>query len=210
VSLAQFFREDRLEVQHDLLRAHPLGLIITGGTGGLMATPVPCVLHAGEGERGTLRAHFARGNAQWKELSGASECLVVFQGAQHYITPSWYPTKKATQKAVPTWNYVVVHVWGTPRVVQEAAWLRGHLEALTDAHERARPEPWKVADAPEDYLAAMMRAIVGIEIPIARIEGKWKVSQNRPDVDRVGVVEGLRAEGGSAEMADLVEQRSPG
>jgi transcriptional regulator len=136
------------------------------------------------------------------------ECLVVFQGAQEYITPSWYPTKHQTQKAVPTWNYVTVHAWGRPRVVEDPAWLRRQLEDLTLLKEGGRPEPWKVDDAPAPYVAAQIKGIVGVEIPIDRIEGKWKVSQNRSEADRAGVVAGLRGEGASAgAMAELVAER---
>ena len=112
-------------------------------------------------------------------------------GPQGYVTPSWYPTKRETQKVVPTWNYVTVQAWGRPRLVEDAAWLRRQIDDLTRAREAARPAPWAVSDAPEDYLAAQMKAIVGIEIPIARIEGKWKLSQNRPAADRAGVLAGL-------------------
>ena len=131
-------------------------------------------MYADEGDNGTLRAHMARANPHWRDLQGAAECLVVFLGPQGYITPSWYATKQETQKVVPTWNYVTVHAWGKPRLVEEAAWLRRQLDDLTRAQESARPGPWAVGDAPEDYVAAQMQAIVGIEIPIDRIEGKWK------------------------------------
>lgn len=202
------FREDRIEVQHALVRAHPLGLLVTAGPGGLQANQVPFLIDASASTHGTLRAHLARANPQWRELAAAEQCLVVFQGPQVYITPSWYPSKHETGKAVPTWNYVTVQAWGRPRVIEDAAWLRRHVEELTDTNEAGRAVPWKVDDAPADYLTAQLRAIVGIEIPIDRIEGKWKVSQNRSESDRAGVVAGLRARGSSAEvMASLVEQR---
>ncbi len=185
------FREDRIEALHELIRLHPLGLLTTAGASGLAATPLPFLVDAGENTSGILRAHMARANPHWRELQGGAECLVVFMGSQGYVTPSWYPTKRETQKVVPTWNYVTVQAWGRPRLVEDAAWLRRQIDDLTRAREGARPEPWAVSDAPEDYLAAQMKAIVGIEIPIARIEGKWKLSQNRPAADRAGVLAGL-------------------
>ena len=131
-------------------------------------------------------------------------------GPQGYVTPSWYPTKRETQKVVPTWNYVCVQAWGRPRIVEDAAWLRRQIDDLTRAMESARPEPWAVSDAPEDYLTAQMKAIVGIEIPIARIEGKWKLSQNRPAADRAGVLAGLsdpEDPDKNEAMAQLMEKR---
>ena len=203
------FREDRLEVLHALMRAHPLGLLVSGGPGGLMANPVPFLLHADMSERGTLHCHVSRANPHWRELQTVAECLVVFQGPQRYITPSWYETKRATGKVVPTWNYATVHAWGPPRVIEDTEWLRANVEALTRAHEGPRPAPWAVNDAPPEFVAAQLRGIVGIEIPIDRIEGKWKVSQNRTDADRAGVVEGLDDEEQpeSAVMAALVAER---
>lgn len=202
------FREDRLDVQHELIRTHPLGLLITSGPGGLQANPVPFLVDSDASQRGTLRAHVARANPQWRELAAVDECLVVFQGPQQYISPSWYPTKQETGKVVPTWNYVTVHAWGRPRVIEDAAWLRRQLEDLTLLNEVARPSPWKVDDAPATYVAAQMKGIVGLEIAITRIEGKWKVSQNRLAADRAGVVAALRSGGEAAEtMAALVAER---
>ena len=202
------FREDRIEVQHDLIRAHPLGLLITAGPGGLMANPIPFVLDAAASERGTLRAHLARANPQWRDLGAVEECLVVFQGPQAYVTPSWYATKQETGKVVPTWNYATVHAWGRPQVMEGEGWLRSQIDALTAQKEEARALPWQVADAPEPFVSAQIKGIVGIEVPIARIEGKWKVSQNRPVADRAGVFHGLQAEGGPQDpMAALVGAR---
>jgi transcriptional regulator len=202
------FREDRIEVQHDLIRAHPLGLLITSGPGGLMANPLPFLIDPEGSERGTLRVHLARANPQWRELEAVDECLIVFQGPQDYVTPSWYATKRETGKVVPTWNYATVHAWGRPQVIDDAAWLRRQLDDLTLTREGRRPAPWQVGDAPPDFVAAQMRAIIGVEIPIDRIEGKWKVSQNRPEADRVGVLAGFRAQGETGEpMAALVAER---
>jgi transcriptional regulator len=202
------FREDRIEVQHALIRAHPLGLLITAGPGGLMANAMPFLVYPEGSGRGTLRAHVSRGNPQWRELAAVEESLVVFQGRQKYITPSWYATKRETGKVVPTWNYITVHAWGRPQAISDAAWLRRQIDDLTSQQEGGLPDPWKVTDAPEDFVAAQIKGIVGIEIPIGRIEGKWKVSQNRTEVDRAGVVAGLR-EQGEATMADLVAERGP-
>ena len=202
------FREDRLDVQHDLIRAHPLGLLVSAGPGGLIANPLPFFLDASASERGTLRCHMARANPQWRDLAAVGECLVVFQGPQDYVTPSWYATKRETGKVVPTWNYATVHAWGRPQVIDDAGWLRRNVEELTRAREAVRSVPWNVDDAPPDFVAMQLRAIVGVEIPIVRIEGKWKVSQNRPEADRVGVVAGLREQGPDSEpMAQLVAER---
>jgi len=210
------FREARNETLFDLMRAYPLGLLIThgqdgqGGQGGLVATPLPFLIYADEGQNGTLRAHLARANPHWHALRQAAECLVVFQGAQGYITPSWYATKQETHEVVPTWNYATVHAWGAPRVVEEAAWLRRQLDDLAHARESIRPEPWAIGEAPQEFIAAQMQAIVGIEIPIGRIEGKWKMSQNRPAADRAGVVDGLRNPQdphGNAALAEQVAER---
>lgn len=186
------FREEHLEQLHALIEAHPLGLLITHGASGLQAMPVPFMLYPKEGEFGVLRAHLARANPCWKELAGGQECLVMFQGEDGYVTPSWYPSKAETQRAVPTWNYIAVEARGAPAVLDDPAWLRRHLDDLTRQHEGVRPEPWSVSDAPEDYIASQLKAIVGIEISIGRIEGKWKMSQNKTVADRHGVINGMR------------------
>ena len=205
------FVEDRLAVQHALIREHSLGLLVTAGPAGLQANHVPFLLDAEDAERGTLRAHLARANPQMRELAEVAECLVVFQGPQHYISPSLYPTKRETGKVVPTWNYITVHAWGRPRVIDDARWLRQQIEELTRHKEESRVAPWKVDDAPETFVAALIKGIVGLEIPIARIEGKWKVSQNRPANDQAGVVAGLRGGGADADiMASLVAERGAG
>jgi transcriptional regulator len=202
------FREDRIEVKHQLIRAHPLGLLITAGPAGLLANLFPFLLDSEETDRGTLRLHIARANPQWRELEAIEECLVVFRGLQDYVTPSWYETKRETGKVVPTWNYVTVHAWGRPRVVHDDDWLRRQIEDLTDSRESLRAAPGKVDDAPPDFITAQMRGIIGIEIPISRIEGKWKMSQNRPEADRAGVVAGFREAGAAGEaIAAMVEER---
>lgn len=200
-------REDRLEIQHALIRAHPLGTLVTLGPSGLVANALPFVLDASAGPFGTLKVHLARANGQWRDFDPAVEALVVFQGVESYITPSWYPTKRENGKVVPTWNYAVVQAYGPMHIVEDRFWLADQIAALTAQHEAGRAEPWSVADAPPPFVEAQLKGIVGIEIPISRIEGKWKVSQNRPEPDRRGVAEGLRGAGGAtnAAMAALVE-----
>ena len=205
------FREDRQEVQHALIRAHPLGLLITAGPGGLMANPIPFTVDTAASERGVLRAHLARANPQLDELASVSDCLVAFQGPHDYVTPSWYATKQQTGKVVPTWNYATVHVWGAPRVVDDADWLRKQFGELTRQREAEQPRPWAVEDAPEEFISAQVKGIVGLEIEVRRMEGKWKMSQNRSLADRIGVIDGLEAQGGaSASTAALVTERSRG
>ena len=202
-------REDRLEVQHALIRAHPLGTLVTMTRSGLVANSVPFIIDASAGPYGTLQAHVARANTQWREFDPTVDALVVFQGPERYITPSWYEAKRETGKVVPTWNYVIVQASGPMRAIEDRDWLRRQIGALTATHEGVRPKPWAVTDAPEAFVEAQMKGIVGIEIPIVRIEGKWKASQNRPEADRRGVVAGLSAEGdeGSAAMAAVVRER---
>jgi len=185
-----------------LIRAHPLGLLISHGPSGLLANAIPFLI-----EGNTLLAHVARANPQWRDLETAEEALVVFQGPQHYVSPSWYETKRETHKVVPTWNYLIVQARGRPRVTDDAPWLRAQIEALTNKQEAGRAAPWKVADAPDDFIAMQMRAIVGVEIEIADLRGKWKASQNRNAADRAGVVAGLSADGGedASAIAEVVK-----
>ncbi len=194
-------REDDLSAQHDLIRRHPLGLLVSHGPQGLLANAVPFLVDAAASKLGTLSAHVARANGQWRDLPAAGEALVVFQGPDHYVSPSWYATKRETGKVVPTWNYVMVQARGIARVIEDEAWLRRQIAALTASEESARPAPWAVTDAPEDFIATMVRQIVGIEIEIADIRGKWKASQNRNAADRAGVVVGLTADGDAPALA---------
>jgi transcriptional regulator len=204
-------RQEQLEAQHALIRSHPLGLLISHGAEGLQANSIPFLIDPQASKFGTLQAHMARANGQWRALDAASEVLVVFQGADHYITPGWYETKRETGKVVPTWNYVMVQARGRPRIIEDAGWLRAQIEALTKKQERARPAPWAVGDAPESFIEMQIKAIVGLEIEITDIAGKWKASQNRPVADRVGVVAGLEALGDEAsrEMASIVREAAP-
>jgi transcriptional regulator len=200
------FREDRLEVLHALIASHRLGTLVTHGAKGLEANVVPFTLDASRGPFGTLKAHLAKANDQLAALREGGEALVLFQGPETYITPSWYPSKQEHGKVVPTWNYVLVEARGCPVVIEDPQWLLAQISELTDANEGKRPAPWAVSDAPDAYVASQLKGIFGIEIEIARIEGKWKTSQNRPEGDRVGVAERLTAEG-HAEMAEWVAKR---
>jgi transcriptional regulator len=207
------FEETRSEVLHALVASHSLGTLVTLNAGGLDANHIPFELAPADGPLGTLRAHVARANPVWKSHAAGLEVLVIFQGPQAYITPSWYrETKPATGKVVPTWNYCVVHAHGPMRIIEDRAWLRVQINRLVQRHEGGRAQPWHVTDAPEDFIEQQLAAIVGLEIAIQRIAGKWKVSQNRPPADREGVADGLRQEphAGAAAMAELVRAHSRG
>ena len=201
------FREERIGVLHALIRSHPLATLVTVEGGRPDANHIPMLVDADRGPLGVLRAHVARGNALARLEGQSMPALAIFQGAEAYVTPSWYETKRQTGKVVPTWNYIVVHAHGALRVIDDPAWIREQIEALTRSQEEGRAEPWHVADAPADFVAAQVKGIVGIEVEIAAIEGKWKVSQNRPAADREGVAAGLK-EDGIGEMAALVEGTS--
>ncbi len=195
-----------IAVLHALVRAHPLGNWVTLGDGELLVNHIPFLLDTTRGEYGTLVGHVARANPVWQTFSTSLKSIVTFQGPDAYITPTWYPSKAVHGKAVPTWNYAVVHAHGVPRAMEDRGWLLQHVTQLSDAHEAGHARPWTVADAPPEYIDRMLQAIVGIEIPISQLLGKWKVSQNRPQADRQGVVQGLLARDdlGDKEMAALV------
>ena len=206
--LPSHFEETRVDVLHRLIRSHPLGALVTFGADGLNANHIPFEIDPDPAPFGTLRAHVARANPVWREFSKEVEPLVIFQGAQIYVTPSWYETKKETGKVVPTFNYIVVHACGTMRVSEDVDWLRKFVGGLTDHFEASRAQPWAITDAPEDFVAMQLRAIVGIEIQLTRLIGKWKTSQNRPAADQLGVVAGLRESDDAVAqaMAAAVEQ----
>jgi transcriptional regulator len=206
--LPKMFEERRPEILHDTIRKHSLGTLVVMTANGLEANHIPFEIAADAGPFGTLHGHVARANPVWRDFDAGVEALVVFNGPQGYVTPSWYPTKQESGKAVPTWNYIVVHARGTLRVVDEPGKTRAHLEQLTAHHEAGRPHPWKLTDAPQDYLEQMFRQIVPIEIPLTQLFGKWKVNQNRVERDRVGVMAGLKDEAalGALEMAAAVER----
>ena len=196
------FAEQRPTVLHQFIRDHPFASLITTTADGLAASHLPLVLHEEDG-RALLRGHFSRANAQSRLATPTVDALAIFHGPEAYISPSWYPTKQETGKVVPTWNFIVVHVQGSLRLVNDRDFLLQHLHSLTNMHETPRSVPWSVDDAPADYVDAAMKGIVAFEITIERLEGKWKLSQNRPEADRAGVVAGLRHEG-DALMAELV------
>ena len=206
--LPQVFREDRLEILHALMRTHPLATLVTAGPGGTKANLLPFSIIPSEG-KGTLQAHLAKANDQIADLRTGAEALVIFQGPEAYIMPSWYATKAEHGKVVPTWNYVVVQARGNPRVIEDHGWLRAQINTLTEAHEAPRQDPWSVTDAPAGFVTAQLNGIIGLEIPVSSIEGKWKVSQNRREADRRGVCEGLREEDAGGEMARLVGREMP-
>ena len=183
--------EKRVPVMHALMVAHPLATLVTLGSAGLFASHIPLILEADGSEFGLLRGHIARANSQWRDVNPAVDALAIFAGHQHYISPTWYPGVKEHGREVPTWNYAVVHAYGPLRIIEDEAWLLRFVEKLTDIHEAGSPAPWKVSDAPGDYIKSQLKAIVGVELPIRRLEGKWKVSQNRTVRDRQGVIEGL-------------------
>lgn len=202
------FAEERVDVMHALMRNHPFATLITGAGGETEANHLPLLIDPQPAPRGTLRGHVARANPLWRQDHAGREALVIFQGPQAYVTPSWYVTKRETGKVVPTWNYALVHARGPVIIHDDPVWLRDLVSRLTTRHEAALPQPWSIDDAPPDYIEQMLRAIVGIEIPIARLEGKWKVSQNRSAADRESVVAGLQARGDaqSLDMAGLVAE----
>ena len=184
------FRDDDLASLHATMRAARLCSFVTATAQGLVATPLPALIDEAEGERGVLYGHVARANPQWRNPP-AGEAMAIFMGPDAYVTPSWYATKRATGKVVPTWNYVAVHAYGPVEFFEDADRLLGIVTRLTDLHEGPRAGPWAVTDAPADFIRAQLRGIVGLRMPIARIEGKRKMSQNRSAEDRAGVIAGL-------------------
>ncbi len=196
------FREDRAEQLCRLIHDHPFAAVVVHTANGLVANHLPF-----EWVDGALHGHVARGN-ELAKLDGA-EVLAIFQGPDGYISPNWYPTKQETHREVPTWNYAVAHVHGRLKVVEDATWLRALLERLTDHHEATEPQPWRVTDAPDNHVEKSLHAIVGIEIAVERIEGKFKLNQNHPERNRLGVIAGLRRRDGDgdAELAALMARQ---
>jgi transcriptional regulator len=200
------FEESRTEVLRALMSEHPFATLVTLGDEGLTANHLPLHLEPEIGAFGALQGHVARANPVWQKAAD-TDVLVIFHGPQVYVTPSWYETKREHGKAVPTWNYVVVHVRGRLRAIDDPIWVREQLEMLVTHHEDGFDEPWEIDDAPPDYIDKMLGAIVGIEIVISELRGKWKISQNQPPANRAGVVAGLHEQGtdDALQMADLVE-----
>ena len=206
--IPEHFQESRAEMMHRLIAEYPLGTLVTLGPDGIIANHIPFLLDTTSGPSGRLIGHVARNNTLWHQHDPDTEVLVVFQGASAYISPNWYATKQETRQVVPTYNYAVVHAYGPLLVHEDARWLRAVVGKLTKRMEMDQPTPWKMADAPSGYLNERLSEIVGIEIPVSRMIGKWKLSQNRAVSDRRGVVTGLRSTGSPAdgEMADWVEE----
>ncbi len=201
------FEETRIDVMHALIEEHALGMLVTMGPEGLGADHIPFEIAPPTpgAPFGTLRCHVARANKVWQQ--DGQEAMEVFQGASAYVTPAWYEEKSASGKVVPTYNYAVVHAHGNLRKIEDPVWLLGLLERLTEKHEAPRAMPWKVEDAPREFIDTLLKAIVGIEIPVQRMQGKWKASQNRPMQDRLNIAEGMAAQPATSGMAALVRLR---
>lgn len=201
--LPKHFAETDLAILHDLMRANPLATIVSHGPDGLSANHIPLLL-ADAAPRGMLQGHIARANPLWKAGNVTGEVLVIFQGDESYISPSGYATKAEHGKVVPTWNYTAVHAYGELRVIDDPDWILAQISALTASNEAALPQPWAVTDAPADYIEKMLGAIVGIEITISRLLGKWKVSQNQPPANQASLIAALERAGDP--MAGLISQ----
>lgn len=201
--LPKHFAETDIGVMHELMRAHPLATLVTQGADGLEANHIPLHLDAAAGPNGTLRGHVARANPLAADATVNRKILVIFKGPDSYISPSGYATKAEHGKVVPTWNYAAVHVYGELRLIDDADWLLAQLHALTAEHEAGLQHPWAVDDAPADYIGKMLGAVVGIEIAIDRLVGKWKVSQNQPAVNQASLIAALDGQA----MAGLIRER---
>jgi transcriptional regulator len=207
--LPDLFRVEDVAQMHALMRARPFAALVSAGPSGLFASHLPTVLKD-DGRHGVVECHLARANPHCRDLAGG-EAPMIFQGAEGYITPNWYPSKAEGGKVVPTWNFAAVHAYGRPEVVNDADWLRRHVTELTAQQERDQPRPWAPSDAPASFIDTMLRGIVGFRFAITRLEGKWKMSQNRTPQDREGVVKGLtlRDRGNDREIAELVARQPP-
>jgi transcriptional regulator len=199
--LPPHFKEERVPVLHEAIRQAALGTLVTTGADGLEASHVPMLLDPEPAPYGTLIGHVSRANGQWRRADAGVAALAIFLGPEAYVSPAWYATKQQTGKVVPTWNYIAVHAYGEVRFFEDAERLLALVTRLTETHEADRPAPWAVTDAPPEFIRAQLKGIVGFELPIARLEGKWKLSQNRPAEDRAGAIEGLRREGGVGDAA---------
>lgn len=204
-------REDDPETLKAFMREHPLCMLVTMTTHGLLASHIPVVLHESQDGFGVLRGHVARGNAQWQEFDSSVEALAVFTGPQHYISANWYPGKKTHGKEVPTWNYIAVHVYGLLRAVEDPQWLIEHVSRLTDQSESISPVPWRVSDAPPEFILKQTRGIVGLEMTISKVQGRWKASQNRNEEEVASVTAALLELGTteSETMSNLIQERRP-
>jgi transcriptional regulator len=202
------FEQPNIKNLHELIRSRPLATLVTIDSQGINANHIPLHLSTDPEPFGTLRGHVARANPIWRDLDTSIDVLAIFHGPEAYISPSWYATKQATGKVVPTWNYTVVHAYGSLRIIDDAAWIRTQLEALTNHNEAAFPEPWTIDDAPFDFTEKLVDAIVGIEMVITRLAGKWKVSQNQPAENQDSVIQGLNtsSQREAAAMAALIRK----
>ena len=203
--LPKHYEETRTDVLHGLVRERSFATLVVATGEGLSVDHIPFLLDEDPGPFGVLRGHVSRANPILKATLVDMDAAAIFQGPDHYISPSWYATKKETGKVVPTWNYVVVHAYGRPRFIDDASWLRGHVDHLTRQHEGMRATPWRVSDAPEEYIAKHIGGIVGIEMPIGRLVGKWKLGQNRSEADQRTMIEGLLLENDGAALAALIK-----
>jgi transcriptional regulator len=199
--LPKHFEETRTEVLHQFIQQHPLACVITQSATGLNANHIPLMLLPDTGPYGTLQGHVARANPMLHDLQTDHESLVVFQGHDLYMSPSLYASKQETGKVVPTWNYAVTHAYGRLRIIDDDIWLRGLLDRLTSRNEASQAAPWATTDAPEDFIQAQMRAIVGIELTITRLVGKMKLSQNQPAKNQASIIAGLQERGDPASLA---------
>jgi len=210
VYLPSHFTETRPEVLYALIQAQPLAVLVTAGAAGLDANHLPLCLALDVAGEATLLGHVARANPLWRFAGAELEALAIFQGPQAYVSPSWYPSKREHGKVVPTWNYVVVHAHGRLRIHDDPAWVRRLLDRLTAQMESPRAQPWAVSDAPHDYIEKMVAQVVGLELRVERLVGKWKVSQNQPAANRAGVIAGLEAERAPGAEAMVREVRARG
>ncbi len=189
------FDEPRTDALHALIQAHPFGMLVTGGRGGLDANHLPFLLDLSGGGLGALDAHVARANPVWQEVADGDEVLVVFQPAHAYVSPNWYPSKHETHRQVPTWNYMVVHAHGRIAIRDDARYVRGVVARLTRAQEAAQPRPWRIGDSPPEFIDAMLQAVVGVRVEITRLVGKLKLSQNKAAADALAAGRALKAQG---------------
>jgi transcriptional regulator len=204
------FKEDRVPVLHDAIRKYGFGTLVTSSEQELEASHLPMLLDSEPAPFGTVLGHLARANPQWQRAKPGFQALVIFLGPNTYITPSWYPTKQQNSKVVPTWNYLAIHAYGALSFYDDPGELREHVARMTNAHEAPRAAPWAVSDAPADYVQTMLGAIVGFRLVITKLEGKWKMSQNRPQQDVSGVIDGLRREAGESHgpVAEIIAARA--
>ena len=206
---ASAFRQDNVSELHAMMQAIGFATIAANGPDGLIAAHIPLILNENDNRTVTLRGHVSRANPFWRVVGAGMEVLAVFVGPNHYVSPGWYPSKRDHGRVVPTWNYVAVHAAARATAIDDSSWLHAHVAALSKRHETAMPAPWAVTDAPEDYIAKMIQGIVGLELAISKLEGIKKLSQNRSEDDRAGVITGLETQddANAASIASLMRPR---